>query len=285
MTTGSQANMKGKVVLITGGNSGIGKATAIGLAKMGAAVVILARNKARGLEAVEDIKKQSGNPNIELLVGDLSLQKSVRRAAAEFIKKHKRLDVLINNGGVFIPNRTETAEGIETTFATNYLSHFLLTHLLLDLLKKSAPSRIINVASLHQGVHLDFDDLMLKKSYSVMKAVGPTKLGLVLFTKTLAKKLEGTGVTVNSLHPGLTNSNLLNNVNPFLRFFMHLISSSPEKGARTSIFLASSPAVEGVTGEFFNNRKIAKTVDQANDVQAEKKLWDESLKLTHISRY
>lgn len=275
--------MKGKVCLITGGNSGIGYATAVGLAKKRATVVILARNKERGEEAVEKIKQESNNQNIHLLVADLSSQQSVREAAEKFKKTYKKLHVLINNAGVFNSERKETIDGIENTFATNYLSHFLLTHLLLDILKKNAPARIVNVASQHQGIHIDFDDLMLKKKYSFLSAVGQTKMAMILFTKALSKKLKGTGVTVNSLHPGLVKSHLLDDMNPFMRMFVHLFSVTPEKGAQTSIYLASSPEVEGVTGGYFSNSKPAKTIGQANDEEAEKKLWDISMKMANLT--
>jgi len=197
-----------KTVLITGGNSGIGKATAIGLARAGYNVVIGGRNREKGLAAAEEIKKVSGHPNVEFLEIDLSSLKSVRKAAEEFKQAHTHLDVLINNAGVFLRKREETEDGLEKTFQTNYLSHFLLTHLLLPTLKASAPSRIINVASKHSGIKINFDDLQTTKNYSYLKAVGPTKLGLIMFTKELAKQLEGTGITVNCLHPGLAQTNI-----------------------------------------------------------------------------
>ncbi|HSW48122.1 MAG TPA: SDR family oxidoreductase [Candidatus Saccharimonadales bacterium] len=274
-----------KIVLITGGSDGIGKATAIGLARKDFHVVIVGRNKDKTEAAVQEIKQLSGNKDVDYLLCDLSLLSQVQKLAKEFGAKYKRLDVLINNAGVFLPSRQVTEEGFEKTFATNYLSHFLLTHLLLPLLEKSAPSRIVCVASKHQGVTIDFDDLMLeKRKYSFMKAVGPTKLGLVLFTKTLSKKLEGSGVTINCLHPGLTRSHLLDKL-PFIKILFNFISGTPEKGAQTSIYLASSPEVEGISGEYFEKCKVAKTVGQANDPDAEKKLWDVSLKLAKIANF
>lgn len=271
--------MKSKICLITGGNSGIGKATAIQLAKQGATVVILSRSKERGQQAVKDIITLSGNTNIDLLVADLASQKSVRNAVQEFKSKYNSLHVLINNAAVFLPNRTETEEGIESTFAINYLSHFLLTDLLIDVLKSSAPSRIINVASKHSGITMNFDDLMLTKKYSVIKAVGPTKLALVLFTKELAKRLDGSGVTVNSLHPGIVKSNLLNKMPWFLRKVFHLFAVSPEKGADTVVYLAASKEVEGVSGGFFVNRKRVKTTDIADDEAIALRLWNKSVEL------
>ena len=271
--------MKNKICLITGGNSGIGKAAAIQLAKKGATVVILSRSKERGQQAVKDIIALSGNANIDLLVADLASQKSVRNAVQEFKSKYNSLHVLINNAAVFLPNRTETEEGIESTFAINYLSHFLLTDLLMDVLKSSAPSRIINVASKHSGITINFDDLMLTKKYSVMKAVGPTKLALVLFTKELARRLDGSGVTVNSLHPGLVKSNLLNNMPWVLRKIFNLISVSPEKGAETVVYLAASKEVEGVSGGFFVNCKPVKTTTIADDESLALRLWNKSMEL------
>lgn len=276
--------MKGKIVLITGGNAGIGKATAIGLAKMGAHVVIACRSKERGLAAVEEIEKESDNSQVDLLVMDLASQKSVRNAAKEFQERFGRLDVLINNAGVFLPKRELTEDGIEKTFATNYLGHFLLTHLLLDTLKKSSPSRIVNVASKHGGIKINFDDLMLEKSYSILKAVGPTKLGLVMFTKELAKKLDGTGVTVNSLHPGLVRTTLLKDTG-FLRYIFKLIPHvSPAKGAETSIYLASSADVQNVSGKFFSNKKETATGKQANIDGDNQRLYETSMMLAGLAR-
>lgn len=275
--------MKNKIVLITGGNSGIGKATAIGIAKTGATVIIACRSKERGTQAVEEIKKASGNNNIDLLVVDLASQKSVRAAAEDFKSKYKQLHVLINNAAVFLRNREETEDGLEKTFATNYLSHFLLTHLLIDTLKASAPSRIINVASKHMGIKINFDDLQTKKDYSFMKAVGPTKLGLIMFTKELAKKLEGTGVTVNALHPGLAKSNILHDMSGMIKFIFKLMSSSNEKCAETSIYLATSPEVEKVSGKYFENKKVVKEGANASNEAEIKKLWDVSMKLAKIN--
>ncbi|MFL5763791.1 MAG: SDR family oxidoreductase [Bacteroidia bacterium] len=271
-----------KTVLITGGNSGIGKATAVGIAKTGATVVIGCRDKKRGEAAVAEIKKASGNNNVEMLQMDLASQHSVRNAVEEFKKKHNRLDVLINNAGVFLKNREVTEDGLEKTFATNYLSHFLLTHLLLDTLKASAPSRIVNVASMHNGVKINFDDLQTEKNYSFMKAVGPTKLGMIMFTQELAKKLQGTGVTVNSLHPGLAKSNILNDVSGFVKFIFRLMSTSPEKCAETSIFLATSPDVEKVNGKYFIKKKEAKAGANATNEADIKQLWDVSMKLAKL---
>jgi NAD(P)-dependent dehydrogenase (short-subunit alcohol dehydrogenase family) len=275
--------MENKTVLITGGNAGIGKATAIGLAKTGATVIIACRNKERGLEAVEEIKKASGNSKIELLVMDLSSQRSVREAVKEFKSKHAKLHVLINNAGVFLPKREITEDGIEKTFATNYLGHFLLTHLLLDTLKASAPARIVNVASKHFGIKMNFEDMMLEKKFSTMAAVGPTKLGLVMFTKELAKQLKGTGVTVNSLHPGLVRTTLLKDTSFWIRAFFKVIPhATPEKGAQTSIFLATSPEAANANGKFFSDKKETPTSAGANNEAQNKKLYELSLKMAGL---
>ncbi|MDB5282464.1 MAG: rhlG 2 [Bacteroidota bacterium] len=274
--------MENKIVLITGGNSGIGKATAVGIAKTGATVIIACRSREKGTQAVEDIKKASGNNKVELLLMDLASQKSVRDAVTEFKTRFKQLHVLINNAGVFLRNREETVDGIEKTFATNYLSHFLLTHLLLDTLKASAPSRIINVASKHGGIKIDFEDLMTSKNYSFMKAVGPTKLAMVMFSRELAKQLKGAGVTVNSLHPGLAKSNLLNDIPAVPRVLFNLIMTSPEKCAETSIYLATSPDVANVSGEYFEKKKVVKPGANATNDADNKRLWDVSLKLANL---
>lgn len=271
--------MENKICLITGGNSGIGKATALEIAKKGATVVILCRSKAKGNEAMKDIIAQSGNNKVHLLVADLSSQRMVRQAADEFKQKFDKLDVLINNAAVFLPTRSETEDGIETTFATNYLSHFLLTHLLLDSLEASGEGRIINVASKHNGIKMNFDDLMVKNNYKFYKAVGPTKLGLILFTKELAKKLEGKPVTVNSLHPGIIRTNIMHQLPWILRIIFKMLSANPEKGAKTPVYLATSPKVKGVSGEFFNNCKPEKKTEEANDPKAAKQLWDISMSL------
>ncbi|HET6991490.1 MAG TPA: SDR family oxidoreductase [Bacteroidia bacterium] len=276
--------MKNKIILITGGNAGVGKATAIGLAKMGATVIIACRNKEKGAQAVAEIKKESNNPNVDLLMMDLASQKSVRDAVADFKKRYNHLDVLINNAGVFLPKREVTEDGIEKTFATNYLGHFLLTNLLLDTLKASAPSRIVNVASKTGGVKMNFDDLMSEKKFSVMGAVGPTKLGLIMFAKELSRQLEGSGVTINALHPGLVKTTLLKDTGFFLRLMFKMIPQvSPEKGAETSIYLASSPEVEKVSGKFFINKKEAEANAEANDVTKQKKLYEISMKLAKLN--
>ena len=275
--------MQGKICLVTGGNRGLGYAAARALAARGATVVLLCRSADKGEAARAAIAKETGNPNVELLLCDLSLQSDVRRAAAELKQRHDRLHVLINNAGIFARERTVTAEGIERVLATNYLSHFLLTHLLLDTLKASAPSRVINVATRTTGLSIDLDDLMLEKSYSFMKAMGRTKMGLILFTLELARRLQGTGVTVNALHPGIVKTDLLDGVPPLLGMVFRLIGRSAEEGARTAVHLACAPEVAGVSGGLFADEKPIAIGGQAKDAALAAQLWQRSLELTGLS--
>jgi NAD(P)-dependent dehydrogenase (short-subunit alcohol dehydrogenase family) len=274
--------MNGRTCVITGGNSGIGKATAAALVRAGAGVVIVGRDEGRLQQAAADLRSSGPDSQVGWVVCDLESLESVRRAAAAILADHPRIQVLVNNAGVWLPERRESVDGFETTFHVNYLSHFLLTHLLLDALKANAPARIVNVASTHRGVKLDFDDLMMERKYSKMGSMGRTKLAMVLFTKTLARELAGTGVTVNSLHPGLAKTNLTKGMPLFARA-MQLLAKPPEEAARTSIYLASSPEVEGVSGQFFIKCKPAKTVGQANDAAAERRLWETSMELCGLA--
>lgn len=274
-----EKSMKGKICLITGGNSGIGKATAIELAKKGATIVLICRNEERGKKAIQDIIEETGNNQVDLLLADLSSQRSVKQAADQFKKKFNKLDVLINNAAVFLAKRSETEDGIETTFATNYLSHFILSHLLLESLEASGEGRIINVASKHNGIKMNFDDLMNKQNYAFFRAVGPTKLGLILFTKEFSKRLDGKCVTVNSLHPGIIRSNLMHDMPWILRTIFKTFSTNPKKGAVTPVYLATSPEVLGVSGKFFVNCKETETTEAANDQDSARKLWDISMSL------
>lgn len=275
--------MNGKVCVVTGANGGIGRETAKELARRGAIVVMICRSKERGEEAQRAVVQETGNPHVELVLCDLASQQQVRRAAADILAKHPKIHVLVNNAAVFLPKREETEDGIEKTFATNYLSHFLLTMLLLDALKAGAPSRIVNVATRTMGLKIDFDDLMLQKGYSIMKAVGPTKLALILFTKKLAEKLKGTGVTVNALHPGLVKSGLLDDVPWLMRAMFHLLSTNAEKGARTSVYLATDDAVANTSGKLFADCKEVKAGGQAADPAVVDKMWDLSFKMTKLN--
>ncbi len=278
--------MGGKVVLITGGTSGIGKAAATALAAMGAKIVVTGRNRERGERAVEEIRRESGGDEISLLVADLTVQAEVRRLAEEFEERHDRLDVLLNNAGVVQSKRTETPDGLETTLAVNHLAPFLLTNLLLGLLKRSAPSRIITVASEAQRWgKLDLDDLQSTRKYRGMPVYGMTKLANIMFTFELAERLRGTGVTANCVHPGAVNTNFGTN-NSGLGTLLFRVSKpfmrSPEQGADTVIYLASSPDVEGMTGKYLSDRKLITASRQAYDEDLRKRLWEASEELTSL---
>lgn len=275
------ASMQGKTVLITGGNSGIGRETAVALAQAGATVAFTSRDPQKGEQAAADIRERSG-ADVALLLLDLASFPSIRALAAAFLERYDRLDVLVNNAGLILTERTETEEGFETTFGISHIGHFLLTQLLVDRVKASAPARIINVTSrAHRFARdgLDFDDLQLTEGYGGMKAYARAKLANIYFTRELARRLEGTGVTVNSVHPGGVATGFARDgdvkppfswlwamAGPFLR--------SPAKGAETSIYLASSPDVEGVTGKYFLDCKEAQPTAVAQDDEAARALWD-----------
>lgn len=281
----TKKTMTGKICMVTGANSGIGKATALGLAKMGATVVMICRNQERGETALCEIKEVSGNDNITLQLADLSSQVEIRQLVTDFKVQYSALHVLINNAGNIPKNRTVTEDGFETQFAVGHLAYFLLTNLLLDVLKVSAPSRIINVASmLHQFASINFDDLQSERSYQQSLVYNRTKLANVLFTYELARRLQGTGVTANCLHPGVTATKLLNDYTPRpLRFLTNIIGSRPEKGAQTTIYLATSPKVEGVSGKYFVNKKEVPSSKASFDKTTAFKLWQVSAELTGLS--
>lgn len=279
--------MNYKVCMITGANSGIGKATALGLARRGATVVIVCRNQGRGEAALTEIKSATGNPNVDLLLADLSSQAEVHRLAEEFKSRYSHLHVLINNAGVALSRRSVTVDGIETVFAVNYLAPFLLTNSLLDVLKASAPARVVNVAGdYHRKATINFDDLMSEKDYNGMRANNQAKLALILFTYELARRLDGTGVTANCLHPGAvaTGGPLKDpDLSSFARVMYALVKPfflSPERGAETSIYLASSPEVEGVTGKYFIRKRAVASSPESYDSEIAKRLWKISLQLT-----
>src|SRR6266851_7817052 len=251
-----RSNMNGKVCLVTGGNSGIGKETALGLARLCATVVIVSRNKGKGEAAVSDIRRKSGSQTVNLSVADLSSMDVVRQLAHEFRSKYDKLHVLVNNAGIFLPKRVTTADGLEATFATNHLGHFLVTNLLLDLLKASAPSRILNITSdAHKGAEIDFEDLMGEKKFSGFKAYGQSKLANVLFTYQLAKLLEGTGVTVNCLHPGVVRTGFGKDMGGLFSISVKLAGPfmmRPVRAAQALVYMASAPELEKVTGKHFS---------------------------------
>ncbi|HEY5005448.1 MAG TPA: SDR family oxidoreductase [Ktedonobacteraceae bacterium] len=283
-----EISMQGKVCLITGATSGIGKATALGLARAGANVVLVARNAEQGETIQTEIRNQSGNEAIELLIADLSSQVAIRQLAHDFLAHHQTLHVLINNAGVMRGQRSTTVDGIETMLAVNYLAPFLLTNLLLAVIKASTPARIINVASVPANVKINFADLQATRKYSGFGQYQHTKLALVLFTYELARCLQGTGVTVNCLHPGTVNTNILRNPPPLIGLaakipLASLIFISPERGAETSLYLATSPEVEQVTGKYFIKKKEARSAKESYDEQVAQRLWRVSEEMTQLS--
>jgi len=279
-------SMQGKICLVTGATSGIGKATALGLAQMGATVVMVGRDREKGEAVQREIKTKSGNEAVDLLLADLSSQESIRQLAEDFLQRYTKLHVLINNAGLISLRRRETVDGLEVTFAVNLLAPFLLTNLLLDVIKASAPSRIINVSSAsHEAGYINMDDL--ERHYRYLRAYGQSKLALVLFTYELARRLQGTGVTANCLHPGFVASNFgQNGTGPISRAVVNLIFSSfgisPEEGAKTSIFLATSPEVEGVTGKYFVKSIPKRSAPITYDETLQGKLWEESARLVKL---
>ncbi len=278
----AQAEMHGKICLVTGANAGIGKATATALARRGATVVMVCRDQARGEAAMAEVRAESGNGSVTLLLADLASQASIRCLASTVQETCPRFHVLINNAGVARWRRSVTAEGIETMFAVNYLAPFLLTNLLIERLKESAPARIINVASA-QHHPLDFADLQHQKRFSGVRAYGRSKFAMMLFTYELAKRLQGTGVTVNCLSPGVAATNLARDMPLPFRLMTRLLFGSPENAAQTSLYLASSPAVAGITGKYFDRCKEAKTSAKTCDTAASQRLWDISATLTQLT--
>lgn len=281
------ADMTGKTAVITGGSSGIGRQTALNLAQAGARVVITARDEARGEAAVSDLKAKAGSDEIELIVFDLGDLTAVRSGAEDLLATCDRIDVLVNNAGIVLSERRESADGFEATFAINHLGPFLLTTLLMDRIKQSAPARIVNVASTaHNAARhgLDFTDLQSTRRYRGMQAYPRSKLANIYFTTELARRLDGTGVMANCLHPGTvatgygrdgdTSGLLALGLKISAPFFL-----TPEKGARTSIYLASSPDVSGVSGKYFINCKPRLPSKAAQDDGAAKRLWQISEEL------
>jgi NAD(P)-dependent dehydrogenase (short-subunit alcohol dehydrogenase family) len=278
-----ETSLKGKTAIVTGGTNGIGLVTARELARMGAHVTIISRSEARCFAAAEAIRQETGQP-VEFITADLSTLQGILQAASDFKHHHTRLEILVNNAGALFMNRKVTADGYEMTFALNHLNYFLLTNLLLDLLKASAPARIVNVSSgAHLSGRINFEDLMGEKHYRGMRAYGQSKLANVLFTNELARRLEGTGVTANSLHPGTIRTGFARNNGILYEFGMSVVGlffPSQEEGAQTSIYLASSPEVEGVTGKYFYKCKEAPTNPIAQDPDVAQELWQVSLELS-----
>ena len=284
----SKSSMHGKICMVTGANSGIGKATALALAQMGATVVMVCRDRVRGEEARSEITTRSKNNTVDLLLADLTSQQSIRHLVETFRHRYTNLQVLINNAGAsFTGRRRETVDGVEMTLAVNYLAPFLLTHMLLDMLKASAPARIVNVSSdAHASGSIQMDDLQAEKLYKPMRTYPQAKLAVVLFTYELARRLQGTGVTANCLHPGFVATHFAQrDAGPAFRLLVKAIGSfgtSPEKGAKTSIYLASSAEVEGITGTYFVKSIPRRSASISYDESLQRQLWEQSAKLVNV---
>lgn len=275
--------MRDKTCVVTGANSGIGKATALALARMGATILMVCRDRDRGEAARAEIMSLGGDAQVDLLLADLGSQQSIRNLSAEIHGRLHRLTVLVNNAGVYLTKRSTTSDGLEVTFAVNHLGYFLLTNLLLDLLEVGAPARIVNVSSgAHTHAHLDFDDLQSEHAYNGWRAYSQSKLANVLFTYALAGRLRDMGVTVNAVHPGVVATNF-GRSGGFVRFGMRVAGRfmlSPEQGADTVIWLASSPEVEGVTGKYFAKRKTVRSSPESRNPAVQARLWQVSEQLT-----
>lgn len=275
--------MEGKRVLITGGNSGIGVVTAIELAKQGAEVVLACRDTDKTRDALTQINATAKTPAVNLPV-ELGNLQSVRELAASFLERYDRLDVLLNNAGVFPPKQRHTDDGFEMQFGVNHLSHFLLTNLLLDCLKASSPARVVTVSStLHTKGELDLDAIKGYEKYNSQAAYNNSKLCNVMFAMELASRLEGTGVTSNVLHPGAVSTDIIRDLPWLLRKIIGLIFTTPEKGALTNIMLASDPTLADVSGKYYDQCELAEYSPIADDEAARTKLWGVSAELTGLA--
>jgi len=283
----TKGDLRGRVAILTGATNGIGRATVLALAGMGATLGIVARDRARGEATVAEIRAQTGT-TADLLLADLSSQASIRELAATILAHYPRIDVLVNNAGVVNLKREETADGIESTFAVNHLAYFLLTNLLLDRLKASAPARIVNVASdAHKFVGgMRWDDLGWEQGYKAMRVYGQSKLANIMFTRELARRLAGTGVTVNAVHPGAVSTGLGKQNGAWAAALIKVLGfffRTPEQGAATSIHVAASPALAGVSGRYFANAMEARPSAAAEDDAAARRLWELSSRMTGLA--
>jgi len=283
-------SMRGSVCVVTGASSGVGRATALGLANLGATVVLVCRDPVRGEAAREEVAAAGATSGgqARLEVADLAVQRSVRELAKRLHQRYGRLDVLVNNAGGIFGQRQESHDGIEVTLALNHLAYFLLTNLVVDLLRASAPSRVVNVASsAHAGARLNLDDLQMRHGYNAQRAYANSKLDNVLFTYELARRLAGTGVSVNCVHPGTVRSGFGRGGSALFRFgirFARPFMLTPEAGADTVIYLASSPEVTGVTGKYFVKRQARPSSADSYDETTARRLWSESATLTRLTR-
>ena len=277
-----------KTILVTGATSGIGLEASVELARSGAKMVLVGRNPEKTRGAVEDVKTRSGASDVTHLLCDFSSQEAIRRLAADYRNRHDRLDVLVNNAGTVYRTRTLTPDGIEATFAVNHLGYFLLTNLLLDLIEKSAPSRIVTVASIgHRGGTLDFDNLGFERGgYRIMRAYARSKLANVLFAAELSRRLAGTGVTSNSLHPGGVNTNIWSGAPAYMKPFITLLLKpfliSAKEGGDTIVQLAADPALDGVTGRYFEKKRPVAPAPLAEDKALARRLWEVSARLVKL---
>jgi retinol dehydrogenase-14 len=280
----STQEMGGKVCLVTGASSGIGKATAIAMAESGATVIMVCRDEARGKASRVKVVSESGNPDVELMLADLSSPASVRGLAAEFDAKHPKLDVLVNNAAIFTSKRTITADGLELMFATNYIGPFLLTRLLIPRLEAARPSRIINVSA-PSSMKPDFDDLQGERKFGAISAFGASKAEDLLFTYALARRLESSGVTVNAYHPGIVRTKLVSGAPAAVRIITSILNVfvgvSPRRASQGLVQLASSPQFEGTNGKLVHN---GKTMDApfSDDTDAQERLWKISSKIAGL---
>lgn len=276
--------MDGKIALVTGGTSGIGKAIALGLAAQGLHVVLLARNPERAKAVSSEARLRNAAAIVDWIEADLASLASVRQAAGAFSEKSPRLDVFVGAAGVFHKSRRETVDGVEATFAVNYLSHFLLANLLEPALRRAAPSRVILVAARYGGTRIDFDDLMVKRrKFSVMNSVPATKLAEVLLAQELARRWASTGISVNAVHPGLVaHTHLLDEVGGLWRWITNTFGGTPEKGADTALWLATAPEAAGITGKLLAKRRELPTPGQGSDDGARERLWTESGRMSGI---
>lgn len=282
--------MKNKVVVVTGGNSGIGRVTATEIAKMGAQVIIVCRNEQKAKAVQDDINALTGLNNCDLFLCDFSSHASIRNFAKDFRQKYDKVDVLINNAGAVVGERQLNEDGFEMMFATNHLGYFLMTHYLLDLLKKSDQGRVVNVASLaHRFTKMRWDDLQAEKSFNSLIQYGHTKLMNILFNKELSKRLKNnTNITVNCLHPGNVNSNFGRTGHPAFKFLVEtfgFVLTSPQQGAETSIYLATSPEIRYKTGLYWYKKNPTIPSLEAISSDNSLRLWEISLQLTGIKEY
>ncbi|MDG2307726.1 MAG: SDR family oxidoreductase [Candidatus Binatia bacterium] len=281
-------DLKGRTCIITGATSGIGEATATELAGLGATLGLLCRDEKKGRRTLEALRAKTGNDALHLFRADLASQADIRNVAGEILSTFDEIHLLVNNAGVVNVSYTETVDGIENTFAVNHLAYFLLTNLLLERVRASAPARIVNVASdAHKFVGgLNFDDLQHREKYASMRAYGRSKLANILFTKELAKRLEGSGVTVNAVHPGAVATGLGGNNGAWAKAIMKVVGlffNSPAKGAATSLFAATSPDLEGVSGRYYAKCKEVAPTAGARDDDAAARLWTISEEMTGLA--